>query len=466
MALVAFAAGTEGAWRVTDDARGGAPAGRHGVVVANPGGIPELVELAAGLARQGALRTYLTQIGSAEPALPHAANRVLPARLRRRLLGELHRRRLPDVLGPGLVRRRATALEILTVACRRARPLRRAYGPVLRLGNAAFDRQVADGLMPDLGAFIGAYTASPRSLRRCRELGIPAYLDYPIAHHRFAEATLREEARRIPMFAPTLQAHTFPPWLAQQLDREIAVADVVFMLSSFQKRTFVECGVPAEKLIVVPPGVDLDRFSPAPRPEDGVFRVLFCGQITQRKGISYLLDAFAGLAKPGAELVMLGQVIGTDQPWRGRQGVRHVQHVPRSELPGFYASADVLVLPSLVEGFGLTALEAMACGRSVIVSENTFGHDVVREGVDGFVVPVRDAEAIAKRLAGLRDDPGRRRRMGSAARARAETFSWARYGERIIEALRDTGGLPRAAAIAPVRAVATTNPAAPVGRGI
>jgi glycosyltransferase involved in cell wall biosynthesis len=97
-----------------------------------------------------------------------------------------------------------------------------------------------------------------------------------------------------------------------------------------------------------------------------------------------------------------------------------------------YQAADVFVLPSLVEGFGLTALEAMACGLPVIVSEHTFAADVVRDGIDGFITPIRDHQAIADRLRYLYEHPDRRELMAAAARQRAEYFSWGRYGERIL----------------------------------
>jgi glycosyltransferase involved in cell wall biosynthesis len=105
------------------------------------------------------------------------------------------------------------------------------------------------------------------------------------------------------------------------------------------------------------------------------------------------------------------------------------------ELPAIYHAADVFVLPSLVEGFPLTALMAMACGLPVIVSEHTFGEDVVRDGIDGYVTRIRDGEAIADRLRYLYENPDRRELMAAAARQRAEQFSWERYGERIIAAV-------------------------------
>jgi len=105
----------------------------------------------------------------------------------------------------------------------------------------------------------------------------------------------------------------------------------------------------------------------------------------------------------------------------------------QSYLGNLLGAMDVFVLPSLVEGFGLTALEAMSCGVPVIVSENTFGSDVVSDGQNGYVVPIRDVEAIVDRLRLLASDEALRTTMGANARATAEQYSWDAFGRRALE---------------------------------
>jgi glycosyltransferase involved in cell wall biosynthesis len=167
-----------------------------------------------------------------------------------------------------------------------------------------------------------------------------------------------------------------------------------------------------------------------------VFRVAFVGQISQRKGISYLVEAFTKAAIPDSELLLVGRVIGRGRAWSAIPGVRHVPHVLRWELPALYRTADIFVLPSLVEGFGLVALEAMACGVPVVISTNTFAADVVTDGVDGYVIPIRDPEAIADRLQYIHQHRAERDRIGQAARRRAEQFSWQTYGDLIASIVR------------------------------
>lgn len=399
--------------------------------------------LAAGLARAGLLRTFITSFGSTAPRVTSFA--PLPRRARSRLERELRRRQVPAAIEDSRIEHAARAAEVALVATQRIASLRPLFMPVRGVRNAWVDTAAARALRATDDAFVGISGSALASLRRARSLGVYGFLNYPIAHYRFAERLLREEARLRPEFACTLQFHDLPAALAARLDAEVDEADTVFVLSEFQRRTFVESGVDPAKLVTTPLGVDLELYRPLPRRHDGVFRVLFVGQLTQRKGLSYLLDGFAAAAVPGSELVLVGNVVGSDAPWRARRGVRHVAHVPRWELPALYASADVLVLPSLIEGFGLVALEAMACGRAVVVSEHTFGADVISPGVDGYVVPIRDAAAIAETLRRLADDPDLRGRVASNARARAQELSWDAYGNRTARIVEGTTTEVRAA---------------------
>ena len=390
-------------------------------------------EIASALGARGDLGAYVLPFNSFA-RFERAATR-LPAPAARRLANQLRRRSTPDGVDERRVKLRASVSEMFVVGTRRAAVPRQIRNEVVLFRNAVFDNAVSRLVDQGDDAVIAPYGAARRTLGAARARGVTSFLNYPIAHHEATRRILLEEVERVPEFAGTLQLHDLPERHLARLDDEVETADCVFVLSSYQRSTFVEAGVDPGKLRLTPLGVDLRTFTPGPRTDDGVFRVAFAGQITQRKGISYLLDAFQRAALPRSELVLIGNFHRDAAPILRRPGVRHVPHLPRWELPEQYRRADVFVLPSLVEGFGLTALEAMACGVPVIVSGHTFGRDVVNDGVEGFVVPIRDADAIADRLTTLAEDRSLRDRMAAAARRRAEDFPWDIYRERVTRTI-------------------------------
>jgi glycosyltransferase involved in cell wall biosynthesis len=138
---------------------------------------------------------------------------------------------------------------------------------------------------------------------------------------------------------------------------------------------------------------------------------------------------------PDGELWLVGHVDDSMQEVvhrfaRRNPAIRAVGRVPHVELPAYYRSGTVFVLPSVSEGSALVVYEAMASGLPSIVTTNTGAR--IRDGVDGFVVPIRDVDALQEKLLWLYEHPQERREFGQAARLRAESFTWNDYGERLI----------------------------------
>ena len=218
--------------------------------------------------------------------------------------------------------------------------------------------------------------------------------------------------------------------------REIELADRVIIPSEFVRRTFLEAGVPEHKLRTIPYGIDLEHFRPSAR-RDSVFRVLFVGNIGIQKGVHYLLEAWKRLALPGAELRFIGTVEEEMKPVLARyEGLYvHAGHVKHEELHREYGNASLFILPSLQEGSALVTYEAMACGLPSIVSENT--GSVVRDGEDGFVIPIRSSDAIAEKLQWMYDHRDEAAGLGSSAEAYVRDFTWDRYATSVVDCYRD-----------------------------
>jgi glycosyltransferase involved in cell wall biosynthesis len=242
---------------------------------------------------------------------------------------------------------------------------------------------------------------------------------------------LREEFAR---YGSDIDRAVITPGVVQRTLREYEEADRIIVTSSFVRRTFVERGVHASKVAVVPYGIDptpaVARVFRLPVAIARPPRVLFVGGCSLRKGIPYLVEAFRRIDTP-ATLRLVGR---TNEALFRRIGglpanVEAVGPQTGADLAAEYAAADVFVLPSVEDGYGLVTNEAMAAGLPVVVSENAGSAEVVQDGVSGFVVPARDVDVLSRRLATLLGDAHLRMRMGAAARATAEERSWETYGD-------------------------------------
>lgn len=222
--------------------------------------------------------------------------------------------------------------------------------------------------------------------------------------------------------------------LAQKC-REMELADVVLAPSRFAETT-IRRFFPDKAVVLAPYGVDLDFWTPPPsKPPSAKLRFIFVGQVSIRKGIPGLIEAWEKAALRDAELELVG-------PWQLSDRARAslpagiVVRPPcdPASLSARYRAADVVVFPSFFEGFGMALLEGMACGLPALASDATIAPEIVTPA-SGRIVPAGDSDAMIESLrwfAAHRDDlPA----MGAAARAQAEHFSWERYRRLVTQAV-------------------------------
>lgn len=304
--------------------------------------------------------------------------------------------------------------------------------------NELFDRRIAQ-VVPCRSTVVSQYGASLATFERARRVGTRTVLDYPIARMDYTQELLAEEARLRPEFAETIiggATLSLEPRHLSRIGFEVELADLVVVGSRFAAESF-QGVVDPERVVTIPYGVDIAAFHPQlnDAPRCSRLRVLFAGSLTQRKGIAYVLEALELLDATRFELTLVGPLIGRGVGLARYEGrFRHLKGVRPQDMPYVYRGADVLVLPSLVEGSALVVLEAMASGLPVIVTPNV-GADRVRDGVDGFVVPIRAPAEIAARLELLADDLELRVRMGQAGRERVLGSDWSHFRRTFRELL-------------------------------
>lgn len=280
--------------------------------------------------------------------------------------------------------------------------------------------------------FVGWSSFSLHTLRKARSRGAVIVVERGSSHIEYQRDILAEEYRRFGVISSLPHPQVVEKELA-----EYAEADFIAVPSRFVCDTFRAKGFPEEKLIHVPYGVDTLKFSPLGK-QDSIFRIIYCGGITVRKGVHYLLRAFAELRLPGAELWLIGALSEESRAVLGPHlspGVRHLGPFPQPELAKYYSQGSVFCMPSIEEGLAMVQAQAMACGLPVICTTNTGGGDIVRDGIDGYVIPIRDVGAIKEKILGLYEDPEKRCYMAQSARKRVETgFSWGDYGKAVLKA--------------------------------
>ena len=209
-------------------------------------------------------------------------------------------------------------------------------------------------------------------------------------------------------------------------------------------------GLPASKCFINPFGVDTGIFKPRPKPPTAP-RFISVGTICLRKGHQYLFRAFEQVKKllPNAELICVGQYkadFRKERPkWEGR--FRHFPSLPHSELAKLLQTCTAFVLASVEEGFARALSEAMAAGLPIIATPQSGATTLVRDGVEGLIVPARDPGKLAEAILRLARDIEPSRRKGQAAYLRGSARNtWQDYGDRLLEECKrrlDGSGWPR-----------------------
>lgn len=366
-----------------------------------------------------------------------ALDHILPLRLR----SELARRSFPGIT-PELIHTHPWREVVRLIAIRRGwhRLYRHETDPFstdticANLDRAAA-RALARGRAPD--AVYALDNCALQTFAVARDRGVHCIYELPIGHYRAYQQIVKEERELSPEWASTLTGIDDSPKMLAQKDQELSSADTIFVASSFTARTLETYPGPLTKAIhIVPYGAPPVGPQRTPTRRDEPLRVLFVGSLGQRKGFGYLIEAVDQLQVPYT-LTLLGRPIG-------RPGVmekalcRHhwIESAPHAEVLKIMREHDVLVFPSLFEGFGLVILEAMAQGTVVIATTHTAAADILEDGQDGFIVPIRSAEAIAQRLTQLAEDRDLLASMSESARQKAALWSWERFREQWITAVR------------------------------
>ncbi len=404
----------------------------------HPTGNPFSRNCAIALSEAGLLQEIITTIAYDPEGSLSRYLTLLPKKIGDRVAQELGRRTW--VPPAGVLMRTHPWQEVMRLAIIKTSLHRRlglSYSGLVDRVYASLDRHVASHHLQGLDAVYAYEDGAAATFQAAKQQGILCLYDLPIVFYRTSRHLQAQEAERFPDLAPALQAVREPAGKLERKEQEIQLADRIFVPSSFVRDSLLEAGVKQETISVIPFGAPVDYFHPQHK-EDQRFRALFVGRVGPRKGVHYLLQAWQELSLPEAELLLVG-INEFPEGWIDRYAdkIRHISSLPHALLNQYYSSANVLVLPSLVEGLALVQLEAMACGIPLITTPNAGGSDIITDGVEGFIVPIRDVEALKEKLEWCYRHPLELAEMGRAARQKAEQLTWNLYRQKLASQVQE-----------------------------
>lgn len=288
--------------------------------------------------------------------------------------------------------------------------------------------------------FIGWSGMSSHSIKRAKRDGKLTIVERGSSHILFQNNLLREEYKKNGIdFA-------IHPRIIQKELEEYKNADFISIPSTFVRNTFISQGVPESKLLQNPYGCSTYLFKNFAQTrqvsENEKFKVLYLGKLSIRKGLIYHFQALESIQKtsPQIEPWFIGSI---DQDFKKVVSMysnknpewRFFGHIPQSELPKYLNSCDIAVHPSLEEGLSMVIPQLLASGIPVIATTNTGGEDIIEEGKTGFIVPIRDPNAIAEKLLQVIESPDHLVSLRQNLAARSNNFTWEQYGNRWADRL-------------------------------
>jgi glycosyltransferase involved in cell wall biosynthesis len=306
-----------------------------------------------------------------------------------------------------------------------------------------FDRNVASGLEQAKNHGVrGVYTyedGGEFSFQEAKRLGLQCLYDLPIGYWRSARRLLEKERQMKPEWASTLTGFQDSDVKLDRKDEELRLADRIFVASHFTANTLKEFPGTLAPIEVIPYGFPPITKSKRDYPSGFSHRplkLLFVGGLSQRKGIADLFAAVEALGQH-VELTVVGRKTNSNCPALDAALAKHrwVQSLPHAQVLELMQAHDVLVFPSIFEGFGLVITEAMSQGTPVITTYHTAGPDIIEHGRNGWLVEAGSSQAIQASIEDLLSKPETIASAGKQAIETAHRRPWQVYGNELAQAI-------------------------------
>jgi glycosyltransferase involved in cell wall biosynthesis len=288
----------------------------------------------------------------------------------------------------------------------------------------------------------GVYTfnsAGLELLETARRQGLRTVMEQTIAPRAIEAKLLQAEFERFPGWEAPLAADSSLDEFIAREHAEWSCADLILCGSEFVRESISACGGPADRCVVLPYGVERRGAITQRKRHDGPLRVLTVGAIGLRKGTPYVLQAAKQLRGKAVFRMVGGITVLPPAEALLRKSVELTGPIPRTEMAEQFAWADVFVLPSLCEGSATVVYEALSAGLPVICTHNT--GSVVRDGVDGYIIPIRDSSALVEAIEKFANTPDLLAHISDKSLQQARAYDLSAYKKGLVNALNNTGGM-------------------------
>jgi glycosyltransferase involved in cell wall biosynthesis len=276
-------------------------------------------------------------------------------------------------------------------------------------------------------------------LQRAKKLQIKTFITQGSAHDLVHYQLLKNGYQAANLPTKTLD-NIFNAQRLEQTTLEYEMADYIQVPSKFVANSFIEQGISEKKLLYAPFGVDLRLFQRKEIVLPKVFRLIYIGNLSVLKGVHLLLEAFAKLKLPQAELYLIGNFSKEIKPFCAKYAQKNIHYInplPQATLNEYLSKSSVFTINSLQDGFPQVVPQAMACGLPVICTQNVGSSDLVTNNETGFVIPIQNLQILQEKILYFYENPEEVLRMGTAAKEQVEQgYTWQHYGDKITEFYR------------------------------
>ncbi len=282
----------------------------------------------------------------------------------------------------------------------------------------------------DKWVFTGYSGFCEKSLKKAKKMGAVTLVERACPHIDEQEELIRQEKSLLLNKKIDITSNE----VYERMKREYDLADFISVPSEYTKKSFIKRGISPSKIIKVPLCNEKDvpfRKIPVKYPE--VFTVFCVSGNFYRKGLIYLLRAWKELGLQNAKLIVKGEIPNEFIEYKKIPNLEIISHhISDDDLIKLYEKSSICILPSIDDGFGMVVIEAMRAALPVIVTQNVGASEVLEDGKEGFIIPIRDTEALKEKILYFYNHPDKVNSMGLNALEKAKQYTPEEYAKRMI----------------------------------